>query len=201
MLGNPLDGSKGPPDFMPLWHEHRTWCFGAQYFFEIFNETANTTQAHAATGTTYNVSVGESIFTEFTLSDDWVWTLRMGVVGDPERLSEVVVPKPFMGLLPESQTSSWAEPVYSKAWSNTCWELYGIASADDYPQSNMRYTINISNPVPHAIEWGNWSTRQPNCPGHPTMAISTRQDATSQIITWDINRTAAGRMLPAPMFT
>jgi hypothetical protein len=30
MLGNPLDGSSGPPLYKPKWHAHNTWCFGAQ---------------------------------------------------------------------------------------------------------------------------------------------------------------------------
>jgi hypothetical protein len=38
------------------------------------------------------------------------------VKGDPSRLSTVVAEKPFMGLLPDSQTSSWSEPVYAEAW-------------------------------------------------------------------------------------
>ena len=54
MLGHPLDGTTGPPHYNPLWHERSTWCFGAQYFFEIFNASANSTSAHAATGETYN---------------------------------------------------------------------------------------------------------------------------------------------------
>jgi len=53
MLGNPLDGSSGPPDYKPLWNQRKTWVFGAQYFFEIFNATKNATQGNAATGTTY----------------------------------------------------------------------------------------------------------------------------------------------------
>jgi hypothetical protein len=109
---------------------HHAWLWllnptrrNLQYFFELFNVTKNATQAHAATGTTYNTSEGETIFTSFELSKDWVWTLSMGVKGDPTRLSTVVADKPFMGLLPESQTKSWSEDIYSKAWSNTCWEL------------------------------------------------------------------------------
>eukprot|EP00947_MAST-08B_sp_MAST-8B-sp1_P000586 g586.t1 len=191
MLGNPLDGSGGPPDYKPKWHEHSTWCFGAQYFFEIFNATSNKTEAHAATGKTYDCKPGEELFTEFTLSEDWVWTLRMGVVGDPSRVSTVVAAKPFMGLLPASQTSSWSEDVYSKAWSNTCWELYGIGKAENYPSSDMRYTINISTSEPGSIPWSNWGTQSPSCPGHPTMTISTKETPTAQIITWDVNRTAA----------
>lgn len=47
----------------------------------------------------------------------------MGVKGDKTRLSTVVAKQPFMGMIAD-QTSSWSEDVYSKAWSNTCWELY-----------------------------------------------------------------------------
>ena len=135
------------PNYTPKWHPHKTWCFGAQYFFELFNKTSNSTHAHAATGTTFNCTPGEVIFTEFTLSKDWVWTLQMGVKGDKTRLSTVVAKQPFMGMISD-ETSSWKEDVYSKAWSNTCWELYGVKGPNDYPQSDMRYTIEISTDKP-----------------------------------------------------
>jgi hypothetical protein len=77
MLGNPLCNSTGAPDFKPIWHEESSWVFGAQYFFELFNETANATQGHAATGETFPVKEGEIIFTRYTLSKAWVWTLEM----------------------------------------------------------------------------------------------------------------------------
>jgi hypothetical protein len=77
MLGNPLCNSTGAPDFKPIWHEESSWVFGAQYFFELFNETANATQGHAATGETFPVKEGEVIFTRYTLSKAWVWTLEM----------------------------------------------------------------------------------------------------------------------------
>jgi len=64
MLGNPLCNSSGPPDYKPKWHEESTWTFGAQYFFEIFNETANATQGHAATGEMFGTKEGETIFTK-----------------------------------------------------------------------------------------------------------------------------------------
>eukprot|EP00036_Acanthoecidae_sp_10tr_P004441 CAMPEP_0182930108 /NCGR_PEP_ID=MMETSP0105_2-20130417/23929_1 /TAXON_ID=81532 ORGANISM="Acanthoeca-like sp., Strain 10tr" /NCGR_SAMPLE_ID=MMETSP0105_2 /ASSEMBLY_ACC=CAM_ASM_000205 /LENGTH=121 /DNA_ID=CAMNT_0025068337 /DNA_START=141 /DNA_END=503 /DNA_ORIENTATION=- len=109
----------------------------------------------------------------------------MGVKNDPSRVSTVVAHKPFMGLLPENQTKSWSEDVYSKAWSNTCWELYGIGSPDNYPGTNQRTTISISNPTPGAIKWGNWSTRQATCPGAPVASITNRQTTTEQTIVWD----------------
>ena len=56
-------------------------------------------------------------------------------------MSQVVVAQPFMGMI-SSQTGSWSESVYRMAWANTCWELYGISTEDEYPQSDMWYTIN-----------------------------------------------------------
>jgi hypothetical protein len=178
---------QGPPLYKPQWNVTKTWTFGAQYFFELFNATSNATQAHAATGVTYPTKSGEIIFTSFELSADYTWTLRMGVKGDPSRLSTVVAKQPFMGLI-EAETKSWAEPVYSKAWSNTCWELYGIGSADNYPRSDQRTTVTITNKQA-PIKWSKWSTRQATCPGAPVASISSTETAHSQTIVWDVNRT------------
>merc|ERR1719198_341694 len=186
MLGNPLCGSSGPPIYLPKWAEHKTWVFGAQYFFEIFNKTTNKTQAHAATGKTYPCNEGETIYTSFSLSKDWVWTLKMGVKDDESRVSTVVVEKPFMGLLPPEQTRSWSEPVYSKAWANTCWELYGIQEAGNYPGSDQQTRIKIRNTNVH-INWSNWSTRQANCSGAPKAFIRQHSTADEQDIIWDVN--------------
>jgi hypothetical protein len=38
MLGQPLFGSTGPPDYDPLWMPVTTWIFAAQYFMEIYGE-------------------------------------------------------------------------------------------------------------------------------------------------------------------
>lgn len=116
----------------------------------------------------------------------------MGVKGDPSRLSTVVADKPFMGLLPENQTKSWSEDVYNRSWCNTCWELYGIGSADNYPESDQRTTINIKNPEPGAIKWGKWSTRQATCPGAPVSSVSTTNTSTEQTIIWDVKHTNGG---------
>jgi len=50
---------------------------------------------------------------------------------------KVVAEKPFMGMLPENQTKSWSEDIYSKAWSNTCWELC---------ESPLRSLVAINTP-------------------------------------------------------
>jgi hypothetical protein len=187
MLGTPLDDSTGPPLYKPIWNETKTWKFGAQYFFEIFNKTSNKTEGHAATGITYDTTAGETIFTSFELSSDWVWTLSMGVKGDPSRLSSVVVKQPFMGLI-ASETSSWSEAVYSKAWSNTCWELYGIEGGKNYPSSDQRTIVTIRNPTT-AVPWAKWSTGQATCQGAPLATISETHTENEQVIVWDVNRT------------
>ena len=110
MLGNPLCDSTGPPLYKPKWHEHKTWVFGSQYFMEIYNRTSNNTQeGHAATGDLFPAAKGEIVWTKFSLSPKWVWTLAMGIKGDPARTSTVVSSEPFMGLVSHN-TTSWSEP-------------------------------------------------------------------------------------------
>merc|ERR1712228_615198 len=129
------------------------------------NETVKKTQAKAATGQTYPCEPGESLFTSFTLSDDWVWTLTMGVVGDPSRVSTVRAEKPYMGIVPG--TESWSEHWYDHSLSNTAWELYGVSVAKNYPSSDQRTTVKISNPTT-ALPQDTWSLGSPaTCPGVP----------------------------------
>ena len=204
MLGNALDASSGAPLYTPRWHQHNSWVFSAQYFFEIFNTTSNKTEPHAATGAIYPCQPNETLYTTFELSDDWVWTLTMGVQGDPSRTSVVVVEQPFMGLLP-SQTQSWSEAVYAKAWSNTCWELYGITHATQYPIDDMRYLINITTNKSNSIPWSNWtSTSQATCPGHPIATTHTTHTSTTQTIAWNVThaeRIPSGTAAPTNAYT
>jgi hypothetical protein len=151
---------------------------GSQYFFEIFNVTANATQAHAAAATTFPATTGEVLWTKFDVKAS-VWTLSMvrdsattphasricrsfsfflfvhyspphiltlhtriglpahvthwpahithwpaqGVKGDSARVSTLVVPAPYMGLLP-GEASSWAADSFNTTFVNSCWELY-----------------------------------------------------------------------------
>lgn len=44
MLGNPLDGSSGAPDYKPMWNKRDTWVFGAQVRLDRF--VALVTDAH-----------------------------------------------------------------------------------------------------------------------------------------------------------
>ena len=188
MLGEALDDSSNAPHYLPRWHNHKTWVFGAQYFFEIFNTTTNKTEPHAATGTTFPTVPGDVLYTSFTLSDDWAWTLTMGVKGDETRISTVLVKQPFMGLLPASETTSWSETVYDKAWSNTCWELYGVTREQQYPSNDMNYVINISTNVSGSVQWNNWTTKHSTCPGSPVVTISNKNTPTKQTILWNVRR-------------
>jgi len=189
MLGRPLAASTGAPNYDPIWQYHQRWVFAAQYFFEIYNVTTQKIDAHAAAGPLHNVSEGESIYTSFTLDQEtWAWTMTMGVVGDATRVSSLVIPAPYMGLLPAAQTKSWSEDVYQAAYVNSCWELYGITEAAQYPSTgsrfDMRTTVNRSN----AIAWDtHWSDRGgATCPGHPTSTFKEQHNATVQDVIWDI---------------
>jgi hypothetical protein len=145
MLGQPLYGSTGPPSFDPLWMPVSTWIFAAQYFMEIYpNGTAK-----AAAGPWFNCSEGDILWTRYALDENWVWTLGMGVVGDPARTSTLVVAQPFMGLL-APETSSWREPAYSVAHYNGCWELYGVApyGGTHYPSSSSVYDVRSPRACP-----------------------------------------------------
>ena len=112
MLGNSLTASSGPPEYRPKWVNNKDWVFSSQYFMEINNtETGVANEGHAATGDAYPAKEGEKLWTKFSLSEDYVWTLGMGVVGDKTRTSTVVAEKPFMGLVPDD-TTSWKEEEY-----------------------------------------------------------------------------------------
>ena len=39
ILGNVLDGSSGPPNYIPQWGTHQNYSFAAHYFFEVLNAT------------------------------------------------------------------------------------------------------------------------------------------------------------------
>lgn len=150
ILGNALDGSSGAPNYAPHWGLHSTWEFGAHYFFEVHNESTGNSDGHAAYGTMHSAKSGELLFTSFDQAYDEAeqrpfWTLKMGVVGDPTRLSELRVDQPYMGLGVHwpTPTHSWAEKNYSFLCVNSCWELYGAVDADHLPSSGSTYEINI----------------------------------------------------------
>ena len=199
MLGRPLAASTGPPDYDPVWQYHKTWVFAAQYFFEIYNETTGKIDGHAAAGPLHNASEGEIIYTSFTLDQEtWAWTMAMGVVGDATRVSRLVVPAPYMALLPATQTTSWSEDTYRAAYVNSCWELYGISAADQYPSSGSTFDMRTTVSRPNAIVWDtHWSDRGgATCPGHPTSTFEEHHNATVQDVVWDINFDEAEKAAP-----
>ena len=86
------------------------------------------------------------LFTDFEQSEwpdqrgETLWTLRMGVVGDPTRLSTLEVRQPYMGLGSEwaVPSTSWRERNYSNLCVNACWELYGAVDREHLPASGSR---------------------------------------------------------------
>lgn len=187
MLGQALSGSTGPPTYDPLWGNYSSYVFGAQYFFEIYDAT-NASVPKAVTGDVYACKPGESLWTSMAQSTERVWTLSMGVVGDAARTSTVVVPKPFMGLLPG--TSSWAEPTYADVHVNSCWELYDQQDWDraHWPGSGSTFNMQIDTGTPGSIAWAtNWSNGDlMNCTGHPNTTILETHDPSQQNITWSL---------------
>lgn len=166
-----------------------------QYFFELWNDTKKNVDSHAATGNLYPTVAGEKLWTAFDLSEDYVWTLGMGVVGDPTRTSTVVSAKPFMGLLDlpripkANRTSSWRESHYNTCFVNSCWELYGMRDKAHYPSSGSNYDMRITSDTPNAVKWDTrWNARLEwsNCSGAPNATISERHNATVQDVFWDI---------------
>ena len=183
MLGQPLCNSTGPPAYEPLWCSTKTYIFGTQYFMEI--SVDNKTQSHAAAGEVFETVPGETLFTEFALDDDFAWTLTMGVVDDPTRVSVLEVAKPYMGLL-EPDTSSWSEAAYDHANVNSCWELYGMRDRAHYPSSGSTNTMVVSRPASATWDWyAGWVEDEvPTCPGAPSSAIDEAHNATTQVVTW-----------------
>ena len=99
-----------------------------------------------------------------------------------------------MGLLPPSQTKSWSEPVYAKAWSNSCWELYGVQAADQYPRSAMDFDmrVTVDAAAQGSFEWdADWHSQPMTCPGHPAQTISETHSAARQDVTWRVTPATA----------
>lgn len=193
VLGNALDGSSGAPAYTPHWGEHQTWAFGAHYFFETHNATTGATQGHAAYGEMLPTTAGEKLFTTFdasaTSGGDPTWTLRMGVVGDSSRVSELVVAQPYMGLGVDwaQPTTSWAENNYSNLCVNMCWELYGAKDLQHLPSSGSTYELNISRPAgtgfPWVVAWDEDEGLNRSC---SSSTASEHHTDTMQHVHWEI---------------
>ena len=195
MLGSVLDSSSGAPEYSPHWHSHATYVFAAHYFFELFNETTNETDAHAAYGDLFPAEPGETLWTSFALSpggdgEDLKsprWTLQMGVVGDAARTSTLSIDRPYMGLRLH-QTESWAEPAYKNMCLNACWELYGADDAAHLPSSGANYELSVTKPRPDAFDFApRWDQDEGKgvCPR--TVAIEESHDEATQSVSWNIS--------------
>ena len=192
ILGSALDGSTGPPNFTPQWNSiHTKWSFGAHYFFEIWNPTTNTTDAHAAYGDFFQALPGEILQTTFELSlpqdssssiDSPEWKLTMSVMGDPNRTSVLKVPQPYMGLGKhwETPSTSWLEPNFQNICINSCWELYGASDAQHLPSSGAKYRMRIEQPVPNSISETSFNFRQ-----HATENSKNQTQGYYAFTTWE----------------
>jgi hypothetical protein len=154
ILGNALDASSGPPDYKPKWGLHKTWAFGAHYFFETYNGATNSTESHAAYGEIFEAKAGEQLYIKFEATQkadandgNPTWTLTMGAVNDKSRTSTVVVDKPYMGLGVDwpVPTTSWSELNYTNLCVNSCWELYGANDRAHLPGNGSHYVITVSS--------------------------------------------------------
>ena len=197
ILGEALDGSSGPPDFVPRFGTHHTWKFGAHYFFEIWNETTKQVDSHAAYGSMFDAFAGETLFTSFVQSEGKagpVWTLTMGAVNDTRRVSTVVAAQPYMGLgrLWAKPTVSWAERNYSNVCINACWELYGATDRAHSPSSGSQYNISITRepgkrphrgPFPWVTRWDEDEGAGSSC---ASSTIKVENTSEAQSVLWDV---------------
>ena len=189
MLGEPLCGSTGPPDYNPMWKSLKTWHIGAQYFFFIQNKsTSSGRSGKAVTGDLIDVYEGQIIYTEFSLSEDGeIWTLKQGIKGNDSAVSIVEATQPFMGLDPN--TKSWTEPAYNVTRTGCCWELYGIKERDNYPNYMDYQIINKAPDDWSDMYWSPWKMVEiPNCSYSPqyTLEAGVSQDGTEEIALFDI---------------
>jgi len=187
ILGQALDGSSGSPKFDPEWREiHTQWTFGAHYFFEVWNPSKNTTEAHAAYGELFATVPGETLKTTFELAfptpnaSSPAWTLTMSVVGDPSRTSILTIPEPYMGLGKEWEqpSKSWLEPNFSNLCINACWELYGATDTGRLPGSGAEIQWTIEQPLSNSsYEFTTWEQDEGNggCPSCEVTEAHTEQ--------------------------
>lgn len=171
--------------------------------------TSNKTDAHAAYGELFPTVSGELLFTRFTQTQQAaatareragshvagpVWTLEMGVVGDPERVSTVVVPQPYMGLGAQwpTPTTSWAETNYTNMCINSCWELYGASDRAHLPGSGARYDIQIEQFTEKFAWVEQWDEDEGGQKACPASHIHEKHNQSVQHVLWDIYFPGAG---------
>lgn len=200
MLGSALANSSGPPEYRPTWLRLSSWHIGAQYFMAIcedskdngsFDKNCDRWVPKAATGELVAVEPGEGVFTTFELVDardrsSVEWHLTMGVIGDDSRVSRLVVPKPFMGLV--NGTSSWKEEIYDNVYVGSCLENYGMFDPSNYP-SFWRINIDIQAANGASVQpmWQDWKMdHNRDCEWQPRSSVrsSTSNQEGTQIVSW-----------------
>ena len=182
MFGSPLYSSSGAPDYNPLWTTTASYIFAAQYFMEIYSNST----AKAAAGPSFNASAGDVLWTNYSLDVSWHWTLAMGVVGDASRTSSFVSTMPYMGLL-ANETTSWSDPEFRIAHFNSCWEMYGADSRQNYPSSSSVFNMRTTRPSADFAWETSWSNGEmPTCPGHPNAVFSEMHNDTQQNVQWSV---------------
>jgi hypothetical protein len=209
MLGSALANSSNHPDYEPMWLELTSWHIGAQYFMAICNhhhdddddddknnsivgKDCDNWTPKAATGELIAVEPGEGVFTTFELVDphgdggDVEWHLTMGVMGDASRVSHLVVPTPFMGLV--SGTTSWLEDIYDSVYVGSCLENYGMDSPSNYPSFWwIDIDIQTSEDASEQPMWQDWRMdHDKDCDWQPKSAItsSTSNHQGTQTASW-----------------
>lgn len=145
MLGNALANSTNFPDFDPRWIQLDSWHIGAQYFMGLCPDGVSTKCksdwiARAATGKLIPVEPGEVIETSIGLQkydgNRSLWILSIGVLGQADRTSQVIVHKPFMGLLNKTIASAdWMDYRYSDVFVGSCLENYGMRQRENFPNT------------------------------------------------------------------
>ncbi len=173
--------------YSPKWCNLHSWAIGAQYFFADYgcanhSSTCNFI-AYAATGDLIYVKEGETVYTRFTRSGvtNPTWTLTMGVKGDRVPPSKVVATKPYMGVIPGAP--SWGDSAYDVAYAGSCWELYGLSKATDYPPY-MHYRHSFTAPTKQSF-WQEWGMDEGNLTNQcRTMSLSSSvsPDGTKQSV-------------------
>lgn len=207
MLGSALcNSSNSKPDpttnetYHPYWCHLEKWAIGAQYFFATFNCDDPTNhssgcpfKSFAVTGDLIEVEPGETVYTRFERKTDKtnplqepVWILTMGVHGDRVPPSQVIADKPYMGLV--GTTHSWGESSYDVTYPGSCWELYGMHQATDYPPF-MHFHHELTANEPERF-WRAWQMDEGNTTTScrsVTMASTVTADNTRQTV--EVNAT------------
>ena len=191
LLGEVLSGSTGPPLYNPIYSTFDTYMFGAHYFFEVLNASTQQVDAKAAYGALYPALEGEVLFTTFDVGPGPfgpAWTIRMGVVGDATRVSELRVEQPYMGLGAHwaVPTTSWSERNYTNVCINACWEIYGGDDPAHLPSSGAGYNVTIARGARQTYPWvTQWDRDEGNstCFGSN---ITEEHTLREQRLRWDI---------------